>query len=548
LFLMYFWDMLNFVIRKMANNFGVMMKKTGIFIVMIFILFALAAEEFVPRQVIVQFEKNTSNTRQTEIFKLENIATIHQLSQRLIIWLCETGSDITEKEAVASLIKYPEIKYAQLNHIMELRETFPDDAGFSQQWCHHNTGQSGGVVDADIDTPAAWDIEPGGIAANGATVVLAIVDNGTHLSHPDLNFYKNTLEIPGNGIDDDNNGYIDDYDGWNAYNHTGNPGTGSHGTHVAGITAAIGDNGIGVCGVNWDAQVMPVAGSSSSEATVVEAYGYVLEMRTRYNETGGTEGAFVVATNSSFGVNGGQPEDYPVWCAMYDSLGMVGILSAGATANANWNIDEMGDMPTGCDSEWMIGVTNTTDDDVKNASAGYGLVTIDLGAPGTSVYSTDTNTSGYSNKTGTSMASPQVCGAVGYLTSVLPAITLREYEENPGELAIIIRDAIFDGVDPLADLAGITATGGRLNVYNSLLELRNGFYGDISSNEIVDAFDAANVLQYFIGMDPVGAPLPWAIWLKGRADVDGNGFIEAYDASLILRFATGMIETFPVED
>lgn len=524
------------------------MKKRGILILVLFIFLALGAEEFVPHQIIVQFQKRTANDRQSEIFKLENITAIHQLSQRLTIWLCEIEDNMAEKEAVANLQKYPEVKYAQLNHKLELREVFPDDAEFSLQWCHHNTGQSGGVTDADIDTPSAWEQETGGITANGETIVLAIVDNGTYLPHPDLNFYKNILEIPGNGIDDDNNGFIDDYDGWNAYDHSGNPGVGSHGTHVAGIAAAIGNNGIGVCGVNWNAQVMPVAGSSSSEATVVEAYGYVLEMRTRYNETDGTEGAYVVATNSSFGVNAGQPEDYPVWCAMYDSLGLAGILSAGATANASWNIDEIGDMPTACDSEWMIAVTNTTDDDEKNASAGYGLVTIDLGAPGTTVYSTDTNTSGYSYKSGTSMATPQVCGAVGYLMSVLPAITLREYEESPGELALIIRDAILAGVDPLPDLTGTTVSGGRLNVYNSLLLIRNGAFGDVTSDEEIDAFDAANILQYFVDMDPVGAPLPWAIWLKGRADVDGNGIIEAYDGSLILRFAMGMIETFPVED
>jgi len=508
----------------------------------------LAAEEYVPRQIMVQFNKDTSDSRQAEIFKLEELTDVHQLSRRLSIWLCTLDNNISEKEAIVRLKKYPEVKFAQLNHKLELRETIPDDEGFSLQWCHHNTGQTGGEVDADIDTPSAWDIEPGGIMANGETVVLAIVDNGTYLTHPDLNFYKNELEIPGNGVDDDGNGYIDDYDGWNAYNHTGNPGVGSHGTHVCGIAAAIGNNGIGVSGVNWQAEVMPVAGSSSSEATVVEAYGYVLEMRSRYNETDGAEGAYVVATNSSFGVNQGQPEDFPIWSAMYDSLGMVGILSAGATANANWNIDEVGDVPTACESEWMIAVTNTTYNDEKNISAGYGLVTIDLGAPGTTVYSTDTNTLGYGYKTGTSMATPQVCGAVGYLMSVLPAITLLENENDPGELALIIRDVMFAGVDPLPDLEGVTVTGGRLNVYNSMLLLRNGAYGDVTNEEFVNAFDAANILQYFVGMNPVGAPLPWEIWQKGRADVDGNGYIEAYDASLILRYAVGMIDSFPVED
>jgi subtilisin family serine protease len=512
------------------------------------ILINLAAREIVPDEVLVMFQSNVPQSRQIEIMQSEKLAVIYQLSVRLSIWHCRINDDKSPADAVLELKKYAEVKFAQPNHRVELRETLPDDEYIDLQWCLHNTGQTGGTPGADIAAASAWDIETGGISARGEDLVIAIVDNGTYLTHPDLNFYKNVHEIPGNGIDDDGNGYIDDYDGWNAYNHTGNPGTGSHGTHVSGIAAARGNNSAGVSGVNWNAQIMPIAGSSSSEATVVEAYGYVLEMRSRYNETNGAEGALVVAANSSFGINGGNPADYPIWSAMYDSLGIAGVLSMGATANANWNIDEMGDMPTACESEWLISVTNTTHTDAKNSSAAYGLQTIDLGAPGTSIYSTDTNTSGYSYKTGTSMASPQVAGAAAFLMSVLPAVTLQEYLDAPGELAIVIRDAIFAGTDPLEALDGVTVTGGRLNIYNSLLFLRNGDYGDITDNGVIDAYDASQVLQYMVGINPGGASLPWEIWRKGRADVDGNGFIEAYDSSLILRFSVGMIDTFPVED
>src|SRR5690606_9496705 len=145
---------------------------------------------------------------------------------------------------------------------------------------------------------------------------------------------KNTDETPNNGIDDDNNGYVDDYDGWNAYNSTGNIPSANHGTHVAGIAGAIGNNEIGISGVNWNVKTMPIAGSSGNEATVVEAYAYALEMRARYNETDGDEGAFIVVTNTSFGVDMGDPTNFPIWCSMYDELGEVGILSCAATANA----------------------------------------------------------------------------------------------------------------------------------------------------------------------------------------------------------------------
>ena len=132
---------------------------------------------------------------------------------------------------------------------------------------------------------------------------MAIVDGGADLNHVDIDFFKNIHEIPNNGQDDDGNGYIDDYDGWNAYSNNGNIPSSSHGTHVAGISAAIGNNGTGIAGVNWGVKVMPIAGSSSNESVVVNAYGYVLEMRSTYNETDGAFGAFVVATNSSFGVD-----------------------------------------------------------------------------------------------------------------------------------------------------------------------------------------------------------------------------------------------------
>src|SRR5690606_20623526 len=243
------------------------------------------------------------------------------------------------------------------------RSSEPDDPQFGQMWGLHNTGQTGGTEDADVDAPEAWDLTRGGTSAHGDDIVVAIVDSGFDLNHPDIPYWKNEAEIPGNGIDDDGNGYVDDYDGWNAYTSTGNITSNYHGTHVAGTAAARGDNGTGVVGVNWGAKVMPIQGSSSSEATVIEAYGYALELRATYDETGGEQGAFVVATNASFGVDAANPANYPIWCGFYDDLGAYGILSAGATANANWNIDTMGDVPTACPSDYMVAVTNTTHND-----------------------------------------------------------------------------------------------------------------------------------------------------------------------------------------
>lgn len=397
------------------------------------------------------------------------------LSARMNAWLVVLKDrDADVYAAMEDFKKKIEVKAIQLNYHVQERETTPDDPLFSEQWPLKNTGASAGVVDADIDATDAWDITTGGMTNNNREIIIAIIDSGFQLSHPDLNFWVNNLETPSNGIDDDGNGYIDDYYGWNAYNQTGNLVATSHGTHVTGIASAKGNNTLGVSGINWNTKVMPVCGSSSTQATVVIAYGYVLEMRQRYNETNGQSGAYVVVTNSSFGADYGNPANYPIWAAMYDSLGVAGVLSCGATANANINVDVSYDMPTACTSDYLITVTNTTRTDVKYNGAGYGANSIDLGAPGTSVRSTDLN-SAYSTKTGTSMSSPHVAGSVALMYAAIPSFVLDLYENNPSTLALMIKNYILEGVDSLSSLQGITLTGGRLNVNNSMQLMLNDF-------------------------------------------------------------------------
>lgn len=394
------------------------------------------------------------------------------VSRRMNIHLYGFDASTLDEEGVLKRVRAnPSVRLAQFNHFIERRasqQLLPDDPEFGGQWSLDNLGQSGGTEDADIDAPEAWEIARGeGLSALGDTLVLAIVDGGIDLAHEDLWLWKNRAEIPGNGLDDDQNGYIDDVDGWNAFNQNGTLTADFHGTHVAGIAAARGNNQVGIAGVSWNTQVMPVQGSSTEEAVAVAAYSYVFEMRKRYNETQGAQGAFIVACNSSFGVNDGLPENFPIWCALYDSLGNAGVLSIGATTNSARDVETSGDIPTRCTSDFLIGVTNTTRNDQLNGGAGFGELSIDLGAPGTQILSTVPGNR-YQLETGTSMSAPHVAGALGVLLDAACPALMAEYKNDPAGTALLLKSFLLDGADPIPALQGRTLTGGRLNLYNSL--------------------------------------------------------------------------------
>jgi len=403
------------------------------------------------------------------------LQVVKKVSEPADIWLVAFDhTRIPERSFLQTASRSADIAHLQLNHLVSLRSTIPDDPLFDQQWQYLNTGQSGGTPNADIDADLAWDITTGGLTFGGDTIVVCAIDGGLDLNHQDFgdNHWRNWAEIPDNGIDDDNNGYIDDFLGWNSNSDSDDiQDFGGHGTAVAGIIGAQGNNGLGVTGVNWDVQVMVVRNDfNTTEANVLQAYSYALSARKRYNETGGAEGAFVVATNASWGVDFGQPEESPLWCAFYDSLGQAGILNCGATINGNQNVDEVGDLPTACPSEYLIAVTNMNDLDQKVGSAGFGPINIDLGAPGAGAFNATTGNS-YSPFGGTSGATPHVTGTIGLLYSAPCPNLVSLVDTDPAAAALLVRQAILDGVDPNPSLDGITATGGRLNVYGAMQAL-----------------------------------------------------------------------------
>lgn len=402
------------------------------------------------------------------------------------VWLLYYDENVVNDPTILTKVwQHKDVLLAQFNHLVTQR-AIPDDANFPQQWQYNNTGQSGGTPGADMRATEAWDYATGGNTLVGDTIVVAVLDDGIDVNHVDFqrNRWYNHAEIPNNGIDDDNNGYVDDYLGWNIIANNDNISGNAHGMSVAGIIGADGNNGIGVTGVNWDVKVMTIYNNfNANEAQVLSAYSYPLEQRLRYNQSGGADGAFVVATNASWGVDDARPEDAPIWCALYDTLGEAGILNCGATANANVNVDTDGDLPTNCPSNYLIGVTNTDHNDNKVPAAGYGAISIDLGAPGQNAYTLNTN-NGYRNFGGTSSATPHVTATIALLYSVDCPNLMALTQADPGAAALLIREAILAGVDPVPSLAGITATGGRLNAANSVRYLLDRCSGCLPASSV----------------------------------------------------------------
>ncbi len=423
---------------------------------------------FVEGELLVQLSDNSRiNDLLADFRNVSGVETgigvVKHLSVRMAVWhLAFDASTVNAYDLKRAVSNHPAVLAVQFNHYVEHR-AIPNDPDFGDQWHHVNAN------DADIDADLAWDITTGGTTAFGDEIVVCVIEGG-NLNHPDLvdNKWVNLQEIPGNGIDDDGNGYVDDYNGWNVQsNDDSGVFSGGHGTQVMGMIGAKGNNDLGVAGVNWDVKIMSVAGENlSSEASVVSAYDYALNMRALYNENGGDKGAFVVATNASWGIDNANADNYPIWCAVYDALGEVGILSCGATANNNVNIDVVSDMPTGCSSPYMVAVTATNDNDVRTFS-GYGQTTIDLGAPGEDVWTTS-GSSGYGPTSGTSFASPLTAGAIALIYSTPCPSFAALIDADPQAGADYVYQVLMEGTDPIANLTTETISGGRLNVNNSI--------------------------------------------------------------------------------
>ena len=471
-------------------------------LILIIMINSILSTEFVDGKIIAKIEKNYPIQLISNQLGKNGFSLGKKLSNVLNIWLISYDLNIYDNidQAIEKLNFYTFIIYSQKDHKINDR-LIPNDPEFENMWHLNNLGQNGGSEDADIDAPEAWDITTGSLNND---IVIGIVDSGFEWEHQDLidNIWQNINEIPDNGIDDDENGYIDDVNGWDAYENDGVIPVTSHGTKVAGIIGAQGNNGVDVVGINWDINIMPIAGSSSSTSIVISAYSYALDNKLLWIDTDGVLGSNIVAINSSFGINYADcnSNSYPVWNDMYNTLGEAGILSVAATMNINANVDELGDVPTGCNSDYIISVTNTDRNDTKFISAAYGQISIDLGAPGTSVCSTRPGNLISCSLTGTSYSAPMVSGAIGMIHSAASNILKEEYINNPEAVSIIIKNIILNTVDYITSLDTITVSGGRLNLYNAVYAASQydgicSIPGDLNNDNFVNIQDIILVVN-----------------------------------------------------
>ena len=338
----------------------------------------------------------------------------------------------------------PRVLYAEPDYVIRA-ETAPNDPRFGELWGLNNVGQGSGTAGADIGATAAWSRSTG-----SGDVVVAVLDSGVDYTHPDLasNIWANPGEVPGNGIDDDGNGYVDDVRGWDFVNRDNNPmDDNSHGTHVAGTIGARGNNNLGVTGVSWDVSIMPLKvldhyGNGSISAAI-DAIGYAWR-----------NGA-VISNSSWGGIFSSQ--------ALRDAIQTAGTsadhLFVAAAGNSGTVMDAPNAVkfyPAAYDLPNILSVAASDRNDQLAGFSNSGWLSVDLAAPGVDILSTMPG-GGYGSKSGTSMAAPHVAGAAALLRA-----------DDPTMGAGRIKATLMGSVDPTAQLQALTASGGRLDLRSAM--------------------------------------------------------------------------------
>jgi len=418
-----------------------------------------------PGELLIQFKKDITDAQLADLFQRGGLRLRKHIQTAAMkgngqLGITLTATPLPVEETIQMLRNHPAIEFVQPNWIYT-HQAVSDDPFYTD-------GSLWGMY-GDATSPAnQYGSQAGEPWAAGYTgsrdVYIGVIDEGIQFDHPDLeaNIWTNPGEIPGNGIDDDGNGYVDDVHGWNALNDNGNiydPANDDHGTHVAGTIGAAGQNGLGVAGVNWNVTIISgkfLGPNGGTTADAIQAIDYMTDLKIK-------KGVNIVALNNSWGGGGYDP-------ALLGAIARAAqqqILFVAAAGNGNffgigYNTDNSSFYPacynttTAAGYDSVISVAAIDKNGAKAGFSNYGANTVDLGAPGVAVWSTVPNGS-YASYSGTSMATPHVTGAIALYASSHPAAS-----------ALDIKNAILDSAraTPTSSLAGKTVTGGRLNLSN----------------------------------------------------------------------------------
>lgn len=447
------------------------------------ILESMQKSRYVEGEIIVKFKKDQVSFAQA-LHRITGSTVFKRFAMLPDMEVVKLPEGVSVKEGIIKYMSDPAVEYAEPNYIRKISKV-PNDTYFNQQWALLNTGQFNGTPGSDIKATSAWDINIG-----KSNIVIAVIDTGMVYDHPDLiaNRWVNEAEVPDNGIDDDGNGKVDDRFGWDFTTCAKfNPVTGlcstpkgqdkdpiddnGHGTHVAGIIGASGDNGTGIAGVMWNVRIMPLkilnADGEGSIADEIAALDYAVTMKNR--------GIDIKAINASFG--GGVYS-----AAEFDAISRVnnaGIIFV--TAAGNGGDDGKGDdndivpsYPGNYSLPNIISVAATDQNDNLATFSNYGVNSVHVAAPGVHILSIVP--AGLYYYSGTSMATPHVTGLIGLL-----------YSEYPNFSPSQIKSTVMRYVDILPSLSGKIKSGGRINAYKAISSLLSptGFVANnISSNNI----------------------------------------------------------------
>ncbi|MBC9784485.1 S8 family serine peptidase [Heliobacterium chlorum] len=460
-----------------------------------------SAAAYAPDELIVKYKPGVDQNKIRKVYSLKSTKKFNSIGSELV--KLPKGTSVSTM--MQKMKKDPTILSVQPNYKYRLTD-IPNDAYFSELWGLNNTGQpilgNLGAPDVDINAPEAWNITKG-----SPSVVAAVIDTGIDFSHPDLQqaAWVNPGEIPGDGIDNDQNGYVDDVNGWDFYyndntlfhpNDGGYSDSDYHGTHVAGTIAAASNNEIGVAGIAPNVKIMSLKfigpdgfGSTSNAISAIE---YAKQM-----------GATLA--NNSWGGGGYDP-------ALKEAIDSFGKLFVCAAGNDGKNTDLSPTYPACYDSSNIISVAALTNWGWLAGFSNYGVNTVDVAAPGHLIKSTLPGNS-YDYYSGTSMATPHVTGTAALL-----------YSQNPGLSATDVINRLKNTGTPLGSLQGYVGSGRMINAYNALTNS-----GPISDNDIPgvpfkDAFVEENLTEQSDTDDVYSVYLeqgqPFSINLSGQSGTD----------------------------